>query len=165
MTTQPQPRTDHLNQGTHCAYCGHTILAEAPAYERFGERFCSQEHAEAFAEGVRAQRIAAVARRDDAEGAACAAPTAIPQSWPNRLRRAACWGAPLVLLLAIPLFLSGGASAVAGGSVLGLLAVLACPLGMYFMMRTMGGMHHGDAQHRGPRPEGEPSSPARRGER
>ena len=36
---------------------------------------------------------------------------------------------------------------------------------MYFMMRTMGGVHRSDAQHPGPRPEGEPSSPARGGER
>ncbi len=164
MTTQPRPQTDHPDQRTPCAYCGHGILAEAPTYERFGERFCSAEHAEAFAEGVRAQRIAAVARRDDAEGAARAAPAAIARSWPDRLKRAACWGAPLLLLLAIPLLASGGALA-AGGSVLSLLAVLACPLGMYFMMRTMGGTHHGAAQHPGPRPEGEPSSPARGGER
>ena len=61
MTTQPRPQTDHPDQRTPCAYCGHGILAEAPTYERFGERFCSAEHAEAFAEGVRAQRIAAVA--------------------------------------------------------------------------------------------------------
>lgn len=82
----------------------------------------------------------------------------------DRLKRAACWVTPLLLLLAIPLFASGGALA-AGGSVLSLLAVLACPLGMYFMMRTMGGTQRGDAQHRGPRPEGKPSSPARGGER
>lgn len=165
MTTQPHPQTDHPDQRIHCAYCGDGIPAEAPAYERFGERFCSEEHAEAFAEGVRAQRIAAVARREHAQGAACAAPRALPQGWADRLKRAACWGAPLLLLLALPLFLSGGALAVAGGSVLSLLAILACPLGMYFMMRTMGGMHRGAAQHHGPRPDGKPSSPARGGER
>lgn len=165
MTTQPQPQTDRPDQRTPCAYCGHGMLAETLTYERFGERFCSEEHAEAFAEGVRAQRIAAVARRDDAEGPVSAAPTAIAQSWPDRLKRAACWGAPLLLLLAIPLFFSGGASAVAGGSVLSLLAVLACPLGMYFMMRTMGGRHQGNAEHPGPRAKDKPSSPAREGER
>lgn len=164
MTTQPHPQTDHPDQHIHCTYCGDGIPAQAAAYERFGERFCSEEHAEAFAEGVRAQRIAAVARREDAQAATRAAPTAIPQGWTDRLKRAACWGAPLLLLLAIPLLASGGALAV-GGSVLSLLAVLACPLGMYFMMRAMGGKHRGDAQHLGPRPEGEPSSPARGGER
>ena len=164
MTTQPDLQTNHPDQRIHCAYCGDGIPAEAASNERFGERFCSEQHAEAFAEGVRAQRIAAVARREDAQGAASATPTAIPQGRKDRLKRVACWVAPLLLLLAIPLLASGGALA-AGGSVLSLLAVLACPLGMYFMMRTMGGTHRGDAQHRGPRPEGEPSSPARGGER
>ncbi len=164
MTTQPHPQTDHPDQRTHCAYCGHGIPAEAAANQRFGKRFCSEEHAEAFAEGVRAQQIAAVAQRQEAQGAKCAEPATAPQGWADRLKRAACWGAPLLLLLAIPLLASGGALA-AGGSVLSLLAVLACPLGMYFMMRTMGGMHGGDAQHPVPRREGKPSSPARGGER
>ena len=153
-----------MDQHIHCAYCGDGIPAQAGADERFGERFCSEAHAAAFAEGVRAQRIAAVARREDAQGAACAAPTAVPQGWADRLKRAACWGAPLLLLLAIPLLASGGALA-AAGSVLSLLAVLACPLGMYFMMRAMGGMQHGGAQHPGPRPEGKPSNLPRGGER
>ena len=164
MTTQPHLQTDHPDQHIHCAYCGDGIPAEAAANERFGERFCSEAHAEAFAEGVRAQRIAAVARREDAQGATRAAPPAIPQGWAGRLKRAACWGAPLLLLLAIPLLASGGALA-AAGSVLSLLAVLACPLGMYFMMRAMGGMHHGGAQHPGPSPEGKPSNLPRGGER
>ena len=164
MTTRPHPQVDHPDQSIHCAYCGDGTPAGAAAYERFGERFCSEEHAAAFAEGVRAQRIAAVARHEDAQGATRAAPPAIPQGWAGRLKRAACWGAPLLLLLAIPLLASGGALA-AAGSVLSLLAVLACPLGMYFMMRAMGGMQHGGAQHPGPRPEGKPSNLPRGGER
>ena len=164
MTTQPPPQTDHPDQRAHCAYCGHGIPAEAAVNKRFAERFCSEEHAEAFTQGVRAQRIAAVARREDAQGTACAGPVASPQGWADRLKRAACWAAPLLLLLAIPLLASGGALA-AAGSVLGLLAVLACPLGMYFMMRAMGRMHHGGAQHPGPRREGKPSNPPRGGER
>jgi hypothetical protein len=159
MTTQPHLQTDHPDHRTHCAYCGHGVPAEAAAHERFGECFCSEEHAEAFAEGVRAQRIAALAQRQEAQAAQCAEPAAAPQGWAERLKRAACWGAPLLLLLAIPLLASGGALA-AGGSVLSLLAVLACPLGMYFMMRAMGRMHRGDGPHPGPRPEGEPSKPA-----
>jgi len=140
MTTQPDPQLDHPDQRMHCAYCGHGVPAEAAAHERFGERFCSEEHGEAFAKGVRAQRIAAVARREGAQGAVCAAPTAVSHGLTDRLKRAACWGAPLLLLLAIPLLASGGALA-AGGSVLSLLAVLACPLGMYFMMRGMARAH------------------------
>jgi hypothetical protein len=57
------------------------------------------------------------------------------------LKRAACWGAPVLLLLAMPLIWSGGWAA-AGGSLLSVLALLACPLGMYFMMRSMGSMQH-----------------------
>jgi hypothetical protein len=55
------------------------------------------------------------------------------------VKRAACWGAPLLMLLAIPLVWSGGWAA-AGGSLLSVLALLACPLGMYFMMRAMTNM-------------------------
>jgi len=59
------------------------------------------------------------------------------------LKQGACWGAPLLLLLAIPLFWSGSATAATGGSILSVLALLACPLGMFFMMRAMGNMGHG----------------------
>ncbi len=61
------------------------------------------------------------------------------RTWGDVLRRGACWGAPLLLLLALPLFWSGSAAPVAGGSLLSVLALLACPLGMYFMMRMMAG--------------------------
>jgi len=51
------------------------------------------------------------------------------------LLKALCCGAPFLLVLVIPLFgisLSGFLS-----PVLILVAMLACPLGTYFMMRTM----------------------------
>lgn len=119
----------------HCAYCGQRIDA-APTIERFGEWFCSDAHAEQFVEGVRAARIEVAARRDTTD--ACGSlPPAGQRTWKDYVKRNACWGAPLLLLLAIPLFWSGGALAAAGGSLLSLLAVLACPLGMYFMMRAM----------------------------
>ncbi|MGH7419574.1 MAG: DUF2933 domain-containing protein [Candidatus Rokuibacteriota bacterium] len=53
----------------------------------------------------------------------------------------ACCGLPLLALV----FLAGGGGALlgAGAAVLPLLAVLACPLGMFFMMRAMQG--HGKA--------------------
>ena len=57
------------------------------------------------------------------------------------MKRAACWGTPVLMLLAIPLIWSGGWAA-AGGSLLSVAALLACPLGMYFMMRGMIGMQH-----------------------
>lgn len=96
--------------------------------------------------GVRTARIDA-ARRTEATaapmspGAACALPPAGQRSWKNYLKRAACWGAPLLLLIAIPLVWSGGWAAT-GGSLLSVVAFLACPVGMYFMMRGMMNMQH-----------------------
>lgn len=124
----------------HCAHCGHALADDTPVIERFGESFCSEVHAEEFAAGVRAARIQAAAR-SDAPGSACALSPASPSGWRDLLKRAACWGAPVLLLLAIPLIWSGGWAA-AGGSLLSVLALLACPLGMYFMMRSMGSMQH-----------------------
>jgi hypothetical protein len=130
----------------YCAYCGHPIADDVSAPERFGEAFCSERHAEEFAAGVRAARTEAAARRDDiqapAAGMACAMPPLGQRGWRNYLKPAACWGAPVLLLLAIPLLWSGG-WATAGGSLLSVLALVACPLGMYFMMRGMTGFQHG----------------------
>jgi hypothetical protein len=134
----------------HCAYCGHPIADDVAAPERFGERFCSEGHAEEFAAGVRAARTEAAARRQEidarsvpGEGMACALPPPSQGGWPGYLKRAACWGAPVLLLLAIPLLWSGGWAAT-GGSLLSVLALVACPLGMYFMMRSMMGMQRGN---------------------
>jgi hypothetical protein len=132
----------------HCAYCGHTIAEAADAPERFGERFCSDAHAEQFAAGVRAARIEVAARANPTPGAeppipatACALPPAGQRRWTDYAKRASCWGAPLLLLLAVPLIWTGGWAA-AGGSLLSVAALLACPLGMYFMMRGMMNMQH-----------------------
>lgn len=129
----------------YCASCGQRI--DVPqTIARFGERFCSEAHAEQFVDGVRAARIEAAARQNVAD--ACSLPPAGQRSWRDYVKPSLCWGAPLLLLLAIPLLWSGGAWA-AGGSLLSLLAVLACPVGMYFMMRAMmparrdGGPHAG----------------------
>lgn len=130
----------------YCAYCGHPIADDVSAPERFGEPFCSESHAEEFAAGVRAARTEAAARRDDiqapAAGMACAMPPLGQRGWRNYLKPAACWGAPVLLLLAIPLLWSGG-WATAGRSLLSVLALVACPLGMYVMMRGMTGIQHG----------------------
>src|SRR6266849_2403026 len=126
----------------HCAYCGRAVSENTPVIERFGERFCSEDHAEEFAGGVRAARIQAAARTETAPPA-CAMPPAKQRTWKDYLKRGACWGAPLLLLLAVPLFWTGNAAAATGGSLLSVLAFLACPLGMYFMMRGMGGMGQG----------------------
>ena len=127
---------------SHCGYCGRPITEDIAGSERFGERFCSEKHADEFAAGVRAARIDAAARRVDVDDRPTTACPVLPpgqQGLGARLKRAACWGAPLLLLLAIPLFWAGGWAA-AGGSLLSVLALLACPLGMYFMMRSMSGM-------------------------
>jgi hypothetical protein len=127
----------------HCAYCGHLLAHDLVAPERFGEPFCSETHAEEFAAGVRAARIEAVAGRARTQHGNVITGAAGRElrrhgrrGWIGRLQRAACWGAPILLLLAIPLIWSGGWAAT-GGSLLGVLALLACPLGMYFMMRSM----------------------------
>ncbi len=127
----------------YCTYCGHP-LAEAGAPERFGERFCSAAHAEEFAAGVRTARMQATAHEATEPGSACALPPAGQRSWNDYVKRGLCWGAPLLALLAISLIWTGGWAA-AGGSVLTVVALLACPLGMYFMMRGMMGMQHQDS--------------------
>ena len=128
--------------GRHCAYCGQAVTDDAPMIERFGERFCSEAHAEEFTADVRAARIHAAARTDAAP-TSCAMPPADRRTWKDYVKRGACWGAPLLLLLAVPLFWTGNATAATGGSILSVLALLACPLGMFFMMRAMASMGQG----------------------
>lgn len=50
-------------------------------------------------------------------------------------RMGLCCTAPFLIALAIPLF--GFSFVSVAGVLLPLVAILACPLGMYFMMRTM----------------------------
>lgn len=139
MATLREKSTD---TGHHCGYCGVTVRDDMPVIERFGERFCSDGHADEFAAGVRTARIQAAAQLASAS-ASCAMPPAGQRSWKDYVKRGACWGAPLLALLAIPFFWSGSNVAATGGSVLSVLALLACPLGMYFMMRATGNMDHG----------------------
>lgn len=129
--------------GRHCAYCGHRLVDGASEIERFGERFCADAHADEFVAGVRAQRMQSAHHGDAAaEPTGCALPPAGQCTWKDYLKRGICWGGPLLLLLAIPFFWSGTGVGAAGGSLLSVLALLACPLGMYFMMRGMSGMNH-----------------------
>ncbi len=134
--------TRSIETATHCAYCGHPIPGDSDVLERF----CSEAHADQFVAGVRAARMETAARAEalaskkpDHSGA-CALPPAGQRSWRDYLKQGACWGAPLLLLIAIPLFWSGGWGA-AGGTLLTAIAFLACPLGMYFMMRAMMNMN------------------------
>lgn len=138
----------------HCGFCGVKVNDAESTTERFGEAFCSEAHAEAFVREVKAARIRTIAAQvmptappgpgRVIDGAACAhgdGPAARPRT--RRWLTWACWGTPLLLLLALPLLTSGGSVATAAGSVLSVLAVLACPLAMLLMMRGMGGMGYG----------------------
>lgn len=67
------------------------------------------------------------------------APPQQKQGWlKGPLGMAICCGAPLLLLLAIPFFGAAfGSLAAVGTGLLTIVAVLACPVGMYLMMRMM----------------------------
>ncbi|MDR7553955.1 MAG: DUF2933 domain-containing protein [Armatimonadota bacterium] len=135
-----------------CAFCGQPADPGAPAIDRFGEAFCSEAHAEAFVHAVRAAKVQAAAGAPASveRSSAPAGATPPPRTWTASLGKALCWGAPL---LVVAFVLVGGTRALAGvaGTVLPVLALLACPLGMYFMMRAMAktgdhGSSHGDSK-------------------
>ena len=121
-----------------CAVCGQPGAPGEAAIERFGEAFCSEPHAQEFVQAVRAARVEAAAKGQIAveRGGGLANAASPPRDWKASLGKALCWGAPL---LVVAVLLGGGTGALAGaaGAVLPFLAVLACPLGMYFMMRSM----------------------------
>lgn len=135
----------------YCPVCGEDVAVHGPGIERFGEAFCSEGHAEEFVKEVHQRRVAAAVAADT---------SAIPESggpvrsaWsPKRLMKwGACLAAPLILVV---LLLGGGSVlGVAGSSLLSLLALLACPAAMYFMMR---GMQHHDKT---PQQAAEPARP------
>lgn len=132
----------------HCATCGQGVNTDGPAIARFGEGFCSEGHAEEFVKAVGAARVqaAAAATSTEVQPFGGAAEGALKQrDWKAYVGKALCWGAPLVALV----FLLGGGGAVLGaaGALLPYLALLACPLGMYFMMRTTSKM--GDKENPG----------------
>lgn len=132
-------RRDEPPPERYCALCGRAVTASEAAIERFGEPFCSEAHAEEFVTDVRAARVDAAAiglapAETQPSERATEAP-ATQQSWKGLLKMGLCCGAPLLVLLV----LAGGGGAVLGaaGAILPFLAFLACPLGMYFMMRSM----------------------------
>lgn len=133
--------------GGYCAFCGGDADGHGLATERFGEVFCSDGHAEEFVNELRAARIQAAALRTAEPATTETARPEQPgaralkqQGWKRYLKMGACCGLPLLALV----FLAGGGGALLGaaGALLPLLAVLACPLGMYFMMRSMAKMEH-----------------------
>jgi len=150
----------------HCGYCGRRIAGSALQTERFGERFCSEAHGAQFAAGVREARMRAAAQvAADTTGPAPGACHVSPpgRTWKDVLKRSACWAAPLLLLLALPLFWTGTAWGAAGGSVLGLVATLACPIAIFVMMRAM--MPAGQNQTRRGRGDADRTSSGARGMR
>jgi hypothetical protein len=128
----------------YCAVCGTRVNADGLLIERFGEPFCSDSHATEFVDQVRAARVREVASAP-AAAPACAlgSGSAAAGSWKASLGRALCWGAPVLIVAVLVL---GGTGALAGvaGAALPYLAALACPLGMYLMMRSMSKMGHDD---------------------
>ena len=155
--------TRSTSQAGFCAHCGHPVPPDQPRIERFGQPFCSDVHAEDFTVGVRAARMTEAAARPPAATSCSIMPPAGQRTWTDSLKRSACWGAPLLLLLALPLMWSGSSVAAAGGSLLSVVALLACPLGMFFMIRAMAGMNkpqqasrrHEETQEKATRMEGE----------
>jgi len=137
----------------YCPVCG--VKVSSSAEVRFGEAFCSLPHAEQFVKEVREARVqAALARavqdgQVEAQEPGAALACALPQrGWRRYLKTGVCVGAPLLALV----FLVGGGSAVLGAAsaLLPILALLACPLAMYFMMRSMANMgEHQNSQNKG----------------
>jgi len=132
----------------YCALCGADADVHGLAMERFGEVFCSGRHAEEFVNAVRAARVQAAASAlavsssptevERSEGSATSAPK--HRDWKHFLKLGACCAVPMLALVV----LAGGGGVLLGtaGAILPLLAALACPIGMYFMMRGMMKMGH-----------------------
>jgi hypothetical protein len=139
-----------LGNSTYCASCGAEVDSTRSMPRRFGESFCSEAHAETFAAEARAARLAVAARAPvKADG------TDVPSGLNDKggarrwdlkhaLKMAVCLGAPLIAVA----FLVGGGGVLlgAGAAVLPYVALLACPLGMFFMMRGMQGHAKGDGE-------------------
>ncbi len=130
--------------GGYCGFCGNDLASAAIPAPRFGVPFCNEAHAEAFAGEVRAARVARVAAADN-EGKRQSEGTADRASnkrWDLKrlLKMGVCCGLPILAVV----FLAGGGGVLlgAGAAVLPYVALLACPLAMFFMMRAMQG--HGD---------------------
>jgi hypothetical protein len=144
---------------THCPICGRD--AADPSLKRFGEYFCSEAHVEVFAKDVRAKTATQAASTQAVATTSpvpcCATDNKVGATQQKGrlggyLKMAACCGGMLLLLPALGLVSFGGLAAVAG-SALSVVAALACPIGMYFMMRGM--MKQGNQAAHGPTAEPE----------
>jgi len=141
----PSAGSSNGSAETFCPICGRD--APDPSLKRFGEYFCSEAHVAEYAREVRSKQAAeptAIAVVAEAQATPPQATGTLeggqaPQKKggiSSRLKMAACCGGMLLLLPALGLVSAGGLAAVAG-SALSVAAVLACPIGMYFMMRGM----------------------------
>jgi len=139
LKQKPDSRSVGTEQD-YCPICGKD--ASDPALKRFGEYFCSEAHVTEYAREVRArlgkeQAAVAVEAAVEQDGTE---PGAAKQGGLSRLLKlGACCAAPILALVILVPLLQGGATGLAaiGGNLLYFAALLACPLGMYFMMRSM----------------------------
>ncbi|MCI0370773.1 MAG: hypothetical protein L0214_05215 [candidate division NC10 bacterium] len=128
--------------GHSCPICG--LDAADPPLFRFSEYFCSEAHVAEFAGEIRG-RGGTTGEAAQRVTRAAATPSAPKKggTW-SLLKMGACCGGALLLFALVPLVAgTGGAFAAVGSSLLSIAALLACPLGMYFMMRGMKRMDHG----------------------
>ena len=127
------------DQETYCPICGQDGDL---TLKRFGQLFCSEVHVEQYASERRAnadltEAAPAALATTKQEGKENAPAMACGIGTKGGLRKMGwCIAGGVGLLVALPLIASGGLAA-AAGSVLSVAAFLACPIGMYFMMRGM----------------------------
>lgn len=133
----------------YCPVCGEDVAGHGLPIERFGEAFCSEGHAEEFVREVRQRRVAAAVAAEISAPPEFGGPGRSAWSPKRLMKWGACLAAPLVLVV---LLLGGGSAlGVTGSSLLSLLALLACPAAMYFMMRGM--QHHEKTPQQSAEPE------------
>ncbi len=134
--TPPPPSPDGDGQ-VYCPVCGRD---GDPGLKRFGQLFCSQAHVAQYASERRGQGSLVEAAPTAVEGEnkpSGGQPMACGIGTKGGLRKMGwCLAGGVGLLIAIPLIASGGLAATAG-SLLTVVAFLACPIGMYLMMRAM----------------------------
>jgi hypothetical protein len=140
----------------YCPICGQD--ASDPALKRFGEYLCSEAHVTEYTREVRARAQGAAARSvGEAQNDGQEQPK---QGGLSRLLKlGACCATPILALVILLPLLQGGTTGLAaiGGNLLYFAALLACPLGMYLMMRSMQRMPQQEKSD-GPEESGDPKA-------
>lgn len=127
----------------HCPFCG--MDASDPTLNRFGEYFCSEAHVAEYARAVRAR--AEEGAGQPAQHVAQEGEVQLKTGGlSSLLKLGACCAAPILALAILLPLVQGGATGLTAiaGNLLYFAALLACPLGMYFMMRSMHRTQHGE---------------------